>query len=502
MVDPIIPDSFIRNHLKGKIQSTKLKLTSDATNRAWEVELDGQRFADGWKNFSVHHCVRNDDVLSFRHDGDMVFHVTPFGRRFSHQIQSISSTSDDENDDLDDDDDDHHHNADVGDDDDVWTSEEEDIHPKRTSTKKRARTVTESSSDESYFVAHVTASNLTRNHLGLVSKFASSNGLKGRQCEIDLINEDGKSWNLDLRHNKTTGQAYISGRWNLFCKENEIKAGSSCRFKFVQTGTKPALQLCPSQGSSSKSNRKRNDPESEGDDEIETDQDPSETGLTNQNKILTFELKPHMLRTGQLRLPALFTRENGIKEAGEITVVNNDGVEWKLHLVNIKGRGQFYIRSMKGCFLANGVKKVGDSFKLELIRGGTSPILKICSQIKEAGTPVVGYKTPETSVRQTIQALRAEEGTETRVQKRGRVSAEGGGGSCPRTKPSNDTVANQGNLPGKQPIQPCSISDQVTKVKECIVETLTDVRRFRSELKIKEHNLEASLLEIDALGMI
>lgn len=104
-------------------------------------------------------------------------------------------------------------------------------------------------------------------------------------------------------------------------------------------------------------------------------------------------------------------------------------------------------------------------------------------------------------VRQTVQALRAEEGTETRGQKRGRASAEGGG-SCPRTKPSNDTIANPGNLPGKQPIQPCSISDQVTKVKQTIVDTLTDVRRFRSELEIKEHNLEASLLEIDALGMI
>lgn len=68
-------------------------------------------------------------------------------------------------------------------------------------------------------------------------------------------------------------------------------------------------------------------------------------------------------------------------EAGEITVVNKDGVEWKSHLVNIKGRGQFYIRGWRDFFIANGIKKVGDSFTLETIRGGASPILKICSKV-------------------------------------------------------------------------------------------------------------------------
>ena len=61
--------------------------------------------------------------------------------------------------------------------------------------------------------------------------------------------------------------------------------------------------------------------------------------------------------------------------------MNKDGVEWKLHLVSVKGRGQFYIRGFKDCFRAIGIKKVGDSFTLDVVRGGTSPILKICSKV-------------------------------------------------------------------------------------------------------------------------
>ncbi|KAF8097558.1 hypothetical protein N665_0286s0066 [Sinapis alba] len=486
--NPMIPDSFVSNHLKGNnVQSTKLmKLTSDASDRTWEVELDGQRFARGWKHFSEHHCIRNDDVLSFRHDGDMVFHVTPFGRSFSHQIQFISSTSEAENDSTDDDDDEHnifdddvYDDDDVGDDDDdddENATSEEELYPNKTLSKKRARTETEPSSENAYLVAHVTPSTLRRNHMYLSSKFARSNGLNNRQCEIDLRNEQGESWTLDLRHNKTTGQTFVRNGWTSFCKANGIKVESFCRFKLVQNGTKPLLQLCPN---------------TEGDDEVET-KDCSEPASMNQNKIVALELKPYMFKTGRLRVPASFGRANGIKEAGTITIVNKDGVEWKLHLGNMKGRELFYIGGLKDCFVANGIKKVGDPFTLEAIKGGANPILKICSKKQSYD----GYKTPQPRM---IQALRdEEEEKETRVQKKARVSAEGG--PSHRTRASNRTSVGPRNLQGKQPLQPCSISDQVAKVKHSVVDALTDVRQFRSELEIKERNLEAALLEIDVLG--
>ncbi|XP_019087308.1 PREDICTED: putative B3 domain-containing protein REM4 [Camelina sativa] len=163
----IIPSQFIANHIKGKTLSTKQKLTSVASDRTWEVELDGGRFAGGWKDFSVFHAVRDDDVLSFRHDGDMVFHVTPLGRSFS-QIHLVSSSStsgsDDEHHTFDDDEDD---SVDVGDDDgdDDNSISEEDLYSKKLSSKKRARTGKEYSSEESYLLAHVTPSSLLRDTL-------------------------------------------------------------------------------------------------------------------------------------------------------------------------------------------------------------------------------------------------------------------------------------------------------------------------------------------------
>ncbi|EOA16495.1 hypothetical protein CARUB_v10004653mg [Capsella rubella] len=478
-------------HFKGKIQSTKLKLTSVASDRVWEVQLDGRRFAGGWKNFSVFHSVRGDDVLSFRHDGGMAFHVTPFGRSFS-QIQLISSsTSDDEHNVFDAHDDDKDDDVDLGDDDNPVS--EEDLCLKKTSSKKRARTETESS-EETYLIAHVTPSSLKRDNMCLVSKFARSNGLGGRECYIDLKDEHGKSWTLLLRHNKSTGQAFMRGGWKLFCRSNGIKAGSSCRFKLVQSGTKPVLQLCPNT-SSSKANEKENVSESEVD-EIESEH-CSETVPMHQNKILTLDLKPYTLRTCQFRVPASLTRENGILEAGEVTIVNKDGEEWKSYLVNVKGRDQFYIRGCKAFFVANGIKNVGDPFTLEVIRGGLSPILKICSKVKQASFD--GHKTLERKPQMTVQAQHAEDETENRVQKKARVCTEEGPSRCTRglNKPSSTDPE---NLQGKQPLQPCSISDHVKKVKQSIVETLTDVRRFRSELENKEQNLEASLQEIDALG--
>ncbi|KAF3595013.1 hypothetical protein DY000_02027728 [Brassica cretica] len=467
-----------------------------------EVELDGQRLSRGWKHFSDHHYVRNDDVLSFMHVGDMVFHVTPFGRSFSPQIYFISSTSEAEKDGSDDDehnifDDDVYDDEDVGDDENA-TSEEE-LYPNKTLSKKRARTETESSSENTYLLAHATPSSLSRNHMVinliltlesfqynyshillrmiyqvsmlqyLPSKFARANGLNNRQCEIDLRNEHGKSWTLDLTHHKSTGQAFVRNGWTSFCKANGIKAESFRRFKLVQTGTKPVLQLCPN---------------TEGDDEIESE-DCSEPSSMNQNRIVALELKPYMFKSGRVRVPASFGRANGIKEAGKISIVNKDGVEWKLHLGNMKGREQFYIRGLRNCFVANGIEKVGDPFTLEAIRGGTNPILKFNS------------KTPEKRQPRMIQMSRAKEEKETRVQKKARVSAEGG--PSHRTRASNRTIAGTSNLQHKQPIQPCSISDQVTKVKQSVVDALTDVRQFRSELEVKERNLEAALLEIDML---
>ncbi|CAN6985368.1 unnamed protein product [Brassica rapa subsp. trilocularis] len=116
-------------------------------------------------------------------------------------------------------------------------------------------------------------------------------------------------------------------------------------------------------------------------DEIETEDCP-DTAQMNQNRTVAIDFKPDMLRSGQL------------------------------------------VSSNTFCFKANGIKKVGDSFTLDVVRGGTSPVLKICSKEKEAS--VDGNQTTSRRQSRMIQASRAEEEMETRVQKKARVSGEGG----------------------------------------------------------------------------
>ena len=63
-------------------------------------------------------------------------------------------------------------------------------------------------------------------------------------------------------------------------------------------------------------------------------------------------------------------------------------------------------------------------------------------------------------------------------------------------------VSNRSNtyLKGKQP-ESCSVSDQVANVRQSVLDTLNTIRHFKAELKTRERNLEASLLELDGLGM-
>lgn len=153
----IIPDAFFTAHLKDKTGLTKLKLTSDASDRTWDVKLNGRRFAGGWDDFSAAHCLRDDDVLVFRHDGKMVFHVTPSGRSFS-QIHTSSSYGDYDNDDNDDDGGDSDDEDDNYDDDDETGGDDSD-------PKKETRFKGESFSSENSCFLGVTPSNLRLNRV-------------------------------------------------------------------------------------------------------------------------------------------------------------------------------------------------------------------------------------------------------------------------------------------------------------------------------------------------
>lgn len=147
-----------------------------------------------------------------------------------------------------------------------------------------------------------------------------------------------------------------------------------------------------------------------------------------------------------------------------------------------------------------------------------------------------GVKTQERKILEMVQQPVAEEEdlaeTETQTHKRARVEssslgkadgemekkASEGEPSCRSQKSSAEPGDSQRkNLP-----EPCSVTQQLAKVKQSILDTVASVRQFRCELERKEQSivdtlsivrlfrseieekediLEASLLEIDVLGM-
>lgn len=55
------------------------ELRSDASKITWNVKIDGQRFTDGWKDFAFAHDLRIGDIVIFRQESDLAFHVTLLG---------------------------------------------------------------------------------------------------------------------------------------------------------------------------------------------------------------------------------------------------------------------------------------------------------------------------------------------------------------------------------------------------------------------------------------
>ena len=74
-----IPLNFFSQHIQGKTNGKKWKLRSDASDQTWEVIQEGRRLTGGWKDFTTADDLQIGDILVFKHEGDMVFHVTPFG---------------------------------------------------------------------------------------------------------------------------------------------------------------------------------------------------------------------------------------------------------------------------------------------------------------------------------------------------------------------------------------------------------------------------------------
>jgi len=74
-----IPVAFFLKNIEGRYEQKTAELRSDASKITWEVKIDGQRLTDGWKEFALSHDLRIGDIVVFRQERDMSFHVTMLG---------------------------------------------------------------------------------------------------------------------------------------------------------------------------------------------------------------------------------------------------------------------------------------------------------------------------------------------------------------------------------------------------------------------------------------
>ncbi|XP_010488930.1 PREDICTED: B3 domain-containing protein REM10-like [Camelina sativa] len=318
-----IPMRFFLRHIDGPTNEDNavVKLRSDVSDITWQVKMEGRRLTKGWKKFAASHDLRVGDIVVFRHDGGLLFHVTCFGPSCCEiqydydDVIQISSDSDSEN---------NQNIADEG----------------------------SSSDHHSCFVARVTASNLRKDSLFLPRGFSRSNGLMKRKCEIILLNEDGIPWKLILSH-KPDGEVYIRLGWRSFCFENRLRVNDVLSLKLVQTGTTPVLQLCSS-------------------------------STTSQNRFLTLTLKPYNLKKYKLCLPGTFVKANGIERARKITLVDQYNIKRTTSLKPDDKHGKMRLgKEWREFCYVNGVN-IGESFKLEIIKeteDTATHLLKFCSKV-------------------------------------------------------------------------------------------------------------------------
>ncbi|XP_033136675.1 B3 domain-containing protein REM10 isoform X1 [Brassica rapa] len=332
-----IPVAFFLKHLDKRNKGKTAKLRSDTSETTWNVKLDGRRFSDGWEYFAVAHDLRVGDIVVFRHEGELAFHVTALGPSCCEIQYGEDSQEEDKSGEL--------------------CDAMEEISRK----KKRPKTEIDFSKDQSCFVITVTPSNLRRDTVYLPKAFAVVNCLM-KKFEIVLVNEERESWKLNLRQDSYLGRFYMSNGWRSFCVANGKKPEDMFTFKMVQNETTPVLKLLPW------NNEDLHNPEKvpkKKHQEIEADS--SFVAIVTASNI----------RRDTMYLPKTFAASNGLKSKFKIDLMNEKGESWTIDLRHEPYSGRFLIRSGWRSFCAANGKKPGDMFNFKLIRNVETPVLKL-----------------------------------------------------------------------------------------------------------------------------
>ncbi|KAJ4916583.1 B3 domain-containing protein REM17 [Raphanus sativus] len=336
-----IPVAFFLKHLQGNNDHIKTaKLTTDASAKTWSVKVDGVGLTDGWEDFSVGHDLRIGDIIIFRHEGEMVFHVTAFGPSCC-DIQYTSASSHNINDDCQD---------------QTTNNTVTENSGEKRKRVKNPRTNEDSSSNQSQFVAHVSPSSLSSDRLYIPTGFARSNGLdnmSGREI-IVLLNEEGRSWNLNMTYNKVGMQTFVRPGWRSFCAENGMKKGHHYTFKLVRRSAPLIIRLS----------------------HAEHEPKPA-TESSLHHSYYIGSVRSNSLSSDKLRD---FVTANGLEKGlSEITLKNECGGSWVLGLRHYESSNRTFLGPGWNTFCQENGIKAEDPFMFKLVETGDKPVLLLCT---------------------------------------------------------------------------------------------------------------------------
>ncbi|XP_016577231.1 B3 domain-containing protein REM10 isoform X2 [Capsicum annuum] len=388
-----VPIGFLK-YLKGHghVEHVVLK----RAGKKWLVKLNGRRFEDGWEKFAEEHDLQLGNMLIFRHEGDMDFHVSIFDS--THCDTEYAEY--------------------------LQEKKIEKPKPNVMSSNKAGPSIVETVKglhlSHSQFVCTMKSYNLAKSFLCVPRPFAQLNGLRNRRCTI-MINDKQRSWTFSLY--SLGNITYIGGGWRNFCVANCLKEGDRLMFEIVINGEKPMLKFRDPRGNLSLHPKGKTT--NLGTDKVST-QDPKgneslqpERKKTNLDtyKVSTREktnpkasrkvfpnvevvtnmphfictMKSYYLSKNFLPFPNPFARLNGLRNRKCTIMIRDEQGSWMFSLYS-SGR-HTYIGGRWRDFCAANCLKEGDRLMFEIVSNEKKPILKFRDMRGNTSLQTEGKKT-------------------------------------------------------------------------------------------------------------
>ncbi|XP_077224296.1 B3 domain-containing protein REM9-like isoform X2 [Tasmannia lanceolata] len=213
---PIFPEFFhkisipIAFHRFLVGEKSDIAVLKSPLGKSWPVKVKGRIngvfFEEGWEDFVTDHGLCSGDILVFRYDGNMVFHVTVFdktacNKRYEQKMKNQRKIKDEK-----------HEEASKG-------GQKEGFE--RSCSYKCP-----------HFVATIKSYNLN-GCMNIPKGFVLANNNFFNRTKITLKDPKRRSFPVTIYHKKCSSATYFSGGWRSFTTTNKLEKGDECIFELV-----------------------------------------------------------------------------------------------------------------------------------------------------------------------------------------------------------------------------------------------------------------------------